>query len=149
MAKIERVYDGKWGKSIDEWNEWARRADLAVDFHDPHVMLGGTQERPFIVIEPFTEEETERFAVPPSFPVEEIATFALDVTEFGLWVCVENRAADFWVYLGSPVGWGRFSRVKNRFPHMNEWTFELVEVRPLDAEHPSKRTYWKSLHALR
>lgn len=141
----ERMYDGKWGKTIDEWNEWARSVGFDVDFHDPHVLLRGTQERPIVLVVPFTETEDIQHSAPSDLTVENIVVEGINTTSFGVWVCVENRKDDFWVYLNSLVGWGRFSLMKNRFPHMNDWTFELVEVRPPNAGQPeaSVRAHWE------
>lgn len=51
--------------------------------------------------------------------------------------CEPECKRDFWVFLGSLAGWGRFSLVTNRLPLGPNNTFELVEIRPANEEAPN------------
>ena len=55
----QRVYNGLWGKTIDEWNAWAKSVGFDVDFHNPCVELGGTPDCPAVIVFPTEEEAAE------------------------------------------------------------------------------------------
>ena len=81
-------------------------------------------------------------------------TSAFFLPEVGLIINVENRADDFWMFLGDLVGWGRFALRNKRKPGcLMPTAFELVEVHPVSCPAPSPAVYipnalWRRKEAL-
>ena len=75
--------------------------------------------------------------------IEKISvTAAFFLPGTGLILDVQERADDFWMFLGELVGWGRFAPRTRRKPDcIMPTAFELVEVRPEFCPAPSPVVY--------
>ena len=62
---------------------------------------------------------------------------ALVSAKWGIYLEVENRKDDFWLFLGSAAGWGRFRQIGKRIKTPYRECFELVEVLPAHSQVPN------------
>lgn len=63
-------------------------------------------------------------------------SFALFL-EKGFFLSVPEEEKGFWLYLGAPIGWGRWEKLSNRMETADPTLFELVEVLPACSPAPS------------